>query len=263
MKKFTIFAMVAAAMLAACSDDDDAVAPGSKFDVITFEGDAWNSSVVTSQVYGSEPLYGETQYTWSDAVSGLSGFVSEDSWGTYAYAFSSGGSAISNFIAPAEATITYDEQLSVPGDANGNGGNNGSDNFLVVYSDSSSLAWGNEPAVLTFSNGAKAIDHLYLANTSFMLNSCINGDGITEGLSDTDWFTVTITGYDADGVELANPVVVYMAENGVEVMDWKKVDLSSLGVVSKIEFVCDSSVLSSSLNAIPGYIAIDDIAVVK
>ncbi len=233
------------------------------YSIITFEGDEWNALVPASQSSYTEPLYSNTQYTWSDTATGLSGNVNENGWKYYdtdlAYAFWSGGSIVSNYddgIENADSNV----QLAVP-----IGGYNGSDNFVVVYSDQSTVYYGGEKAALTFDNGARTIDHLYLANTSYMLNSATNGDGYyvpTGGIVSGDYYTVTFTGYDADNNE-TDSVVAYMAYDGVCEMSWKKVSLLELGAVSKITVLCDSNVISSGTNAIPGYVAIDNIAVVK
>ncbi len=258
MKKFSILAFAFAAFALVSCESTENDEPQVEYDVITFEGSEWDALVPSSQSYG-EPLYGDTQVSWSDSATALSGSINADSWGYYTYAFWAGGSAVSNYtdgITGADSNV----QLAVP-----IGGYNSSNNFVVVYSDQSTLYSGGEKAALTFDNGARTIDHLYLANTSYMLNSAINGDGYyvpVGGLIDTDYFTVTFTGYDADDNE-TDSVVAYMAENGVCEMGWKKVSLLELGAVSKITVVCDSSVISGGTNAVPGYIAIDNIAVVK
>lgn len=259
MKKITIWAFALAVVaMVSCSENSEENDGMSNYDVITFEGSEWDALIPSSQSEG-EPLYGNVQESWSDSVTALSGSINTDSYGTYTYAFWAGGSAVSNYTDDIDGADSY-VQLAVP-----IGGYNGSNNFVVVYSDQSTVYYGGEKAALTFDNGARTIDHLYLANTSYMLNSAIYGDGTyvpVGGISDTDYFTVTFTGYDADDNE-TDSVVAYMAEKGVCEMGWKRVSLASLGAVSKITVVCDSSVTYGGTNAVPGYVAIDNIAVVK
>ncbi len=268
MKKFTFLALAFAAVLVSCDKSEDNE-PQVEYDVITFEGSEWDGLVPSSQAYGDAPLYSNTQYTWSDNVTGLSGCVNADpnyssaagSWYPYLYAYSVGGSAISNYTNSVADVKSADEdeydsafnlQLAAP-----IGGYNSSENFLVAYS----------PATLTFTE-AKTIGYLYVTNTSYTLYECTDSNSYVGGLNATDYVTVTFEGFNAEGNSVGS-VDAYLATNGVAITDWKKVNLSSLGEVASIEITCTSSngYTSSYDNVyysnVPSYVAIDNIAVVK
>jgi len=106
---------------------------------------------------------------------------------------------------------------------------------------------------------------MYVTNSAWTVNSVLNGDGFSPKFTADhgDYLTLIITGYDADG-RATGKVQVPLAEfrssegapdEGVVLTEWKWVDLSSLGAISKFEIRHDSSRLST----VPSYVCIDQI----
>ena len=139
-------------------------------------------------------------------------------------------------------------------------GNNGSDNFAVVYD---AGAWGANPAALTFSDQEpRVIESLYVVNTLYTHYVLFYGNDYCTPLADNGFFKVTATGY--FGENQTGTSEFYLAnKNRQFVTKWTKWDLSELGFVDKVVFsVSGSEELYGDwgINA-PTYFAIDDIAV--
>ncbi len=123
-------------------------------------------------------------------------------------------------------------------------GQDDSANYGVGY-----VGWDGLPTV-TFN--AAEIDGLYVTNTNYAYYSMLNGDAFAKKFggddgNDPDWFLLTITGRDVCDVETGS-VELYLADFRFEdnnedyiVDTWEYVELSSLGVVNKLEFSLGSS----------------------
>ena len=182
-----------------------------------------------------------------------------------------GGHAISNFTNPGYAPEDlpagtygwYELQF-----ANLLGGNNGSKNFCVHmgYVDEYNSTTGMCPELqkFTFADGkARVIDHMYVTNICYTLNSLVHGDGFNPPATDTTTFHIVAIGQDANGNEISRTsFALYLGKYSV-VTTWQKWDLSVLGEVVSVGFnLVGSADLYGAygLNA-PGYFAYDDVAV--
>ena len=162
--------------------------------------------------------------------------------------------------------VDYTQQLTCynydlgDGTSREKAGNNGSDNFAVVYD---AGAWGANPAALTFSDQEpRVIESLYVVNTLYTHYVLFYGNDYCTPLADNGFFKVTATGY--FGENQTGTSEFYLAnKNRQFVTKWTKWDLSELGFVDKVVFsVSGSEELYGDwgINA-PTYFAIDDIAV--
>ena len=225
----------------------------------------WSARIDEPQ-YGGPILYG-TGCTWNDEQNTfLSGSVLPYDPETWSGGFSGGGIAISNYGDWLMINVDYTQQLTCynydlgDGTSREKAGNNGSDNFAVVYD---AGAWGANPAALTFSDQEpRVIESLYVVNTLYTEYVLFYGNDYCAPLADNGFFKVTATGY--FGETPTGTSEFYLAnKNRQFVSKWTKWDLSELGFVDKVVFsVSGSEELYGDwgINA-PTYFAIDDIAV--
>lgn len=221
------------------------------------------SSLIDEPQYGGPLLYGNG-CTWADENNTfLSGSVLPYDAITWSGGLSGGGIAISNYADGMLTGSDYTHQLEVynpalDGAGRQGSGNNGSDNFAIVYDGG---AWGTNPAAIVMKNGKTVVESVYVNNTCYVLNSLINGDGYNPPMAADGYFKVTATGY-ADG-EATGSEDFILASNDEYVTFWVMWDLSSLGAVDKIVFTLSGSpdlYGPYGFNA-PAYVAVDDITV--
>ncbi len=141
-------------------------------------------------------------------------------------------------------------------------GQGDSANYAVGF-----IGWA-EPPTVTFN--AAVIDGLYVTNNNYAYYSMLNGDDFAKKFggddgNDPDWFLLTITGKDACDM-VTGTVEFYLADfrfdNNSEdyiVDNWEYVELSSLGVVNKLEFSLSSSDSGPWGMNTPAYFVIDTI----
>lgn len=256
------------------SDDTKVTIPRVGIKVLTFEDtDAkfstytinttnsitkWSDLVDKSQ-YGGALLYNDfatSDYNWYDENNTLL-----KSALLFGGPFWNGGHAISNYSSiDIEANNTYEQQLTVYGEA-GKGGHNGSANFCVHNGyGSPSSGNGTLPAIEFADNIARIIDHMYVNSTTYMYYAYVNGSAFNKAATDSDWFKIIATGYDAAGNKTGE-TEFYLGKGKECVQEWTKWDLSNLGKVTKVEFnVTGTDVGDWGLNT-PAYFAYDDIVV--
>ncbi len=263
--------------LTSCTKDEDS-SDKKNTHVLTFEDvnykagenyigkESWSSLIDTPEYFGSMLYSYTTQNTWTDKNNTLlSGVVNEGvEWDTYEpdWKFWTGGIAISNYYLPVteETEVTYNNQLSVSSGKAGAAGNNGSANFAVMM-DGAAGGMGY-PAYLSFGdNAAHTIDHLYISSTSYLEFSAIYGSSSTAAAGPDDNFTITATGFDADGEETGTTATYEFVKDGKFVTGWNKWDLSGLGKVAKVRFRITSSVTNTYGLSLPAYVALDDVTV--
>lgn len=178
-----------------------------------------------------------------------------------------GGHVVSNYVIEDYSTLPeghygwYELQM-----ANPLGGHNGSANFAVHngYSDFfNSQIYDSSLQTLEFADGVeRVIDHMWVTNTCYVLNSLMYGDGFNSPASETTYIKIVAYGYNANDEETGS-VEFALCENGVPVTEWTKWDLSSLGKVTKIAFnfsASEDQIGSYGMNC-PAYFAYDDVAV--
>ena len=255
--------------LTSCSKTDNPVTPGgddepeSTVRVLTFEdqdykaGDNlvgkrnWTSLVDDAQ-YGGSLLYesDDEEYYWNDENNTFLAFH------TVFYPFWSGGQAISNYVETDITKADYTLQLAVPT----NGGHNGSKNFCVHFGYSGYTGPTGLPAIYFMDGVERVIDHMYVVNTSYTLNSLKNGDGFSQPLPADGWFKIIATGYDAND-NVTGTAEFFLAKDGNIVDDWTLFSLAGLGKVLKVSFDVDGTDKGDwGLNT-PGYFAYDDVTV--
>lgn len=113
----------------------------------------------------------------------------------------------------------------------------------------------------------------HATNTTYTYLSMRDGDAFAKQFGgpsgdDPDWFTLTISGYDAAGVltgtvdfDLAD---FRFADGSLDyiVDEWTWVDLTSLGAVKELGFALSSSDTSGGFLNTPGYFAMDGLTIV-
>ena len=222
------------------------------------------SDLVDDAQYGGELTYnnyGEATYYWYDENNTeIEHSFTTPYWG--------GGHAISNFVIENYETLPdgyygwYELQFATP-----IGGHNNSKNFCVhngYQDDYNSQIYDGKLACFSFKNGKElVIDHMYVTNTCYVLNSLMYGDGFNSPATDETYFKIVAYGYNANDEEVGT-AEFYLCKTGRQfVTDWQKWDLSSLGKVNKVVFNFDASddqIGSYGLNC-PAYFAYDDVAV--
>lgn len=137
------------------------------------------------------------------------------------------------------------------------GGYNGSKNYGVAY-----CAAFNGPCYVTvLSDSAAKVPGFYITNSAYAYDSMNGGDPYAKKFATGDWFLLTITGYDADG-KVTGTKEFYLADMrgdyGYIINDWRYVDLSPLGKVSKIGFELSSSDNGAYGMNTPAYFCFDD-----
>jgi len=122
------------------------------------------------------------------------------------------------------------------------------------------------------------ISSIMITNSNYAGHSMLNGDafakqfgspndanGSLDGTNGEDWFLLTIVGYDGLG-NAKDSVEFYLADyrfanNSQDyiIKDWTNVDVSSIGVVSSLQFKLSSSDVGQWGMNTPAIFAIDDI----
>lgn len=228
------------------------------FHLLTFE-DVADEYLAGPTAYGDN-LYNGGYVGYLDPVTDLFFHTTIDG-----YKFASGGIAISRWND--KLTAGYLNQCSVYyGMHNGgDGGFGNSKTFALIYNST----FGDSGAYMYFqSEGVEhVIDHAYVTNNTYAVLSMENGDAFAKAFSyeDKDWFKLTITGVNAAG-EKTGEVEVYLADfrmpdAGGILTEWKKVDLTPLGKVNRINFSMSSSDGEGMWMNTPSYFCLDNIAV--
>lgn len=225
----------------------------------------WSDLVDDAQYGGTLTYnnYGEATYFWHDGNNTeLKHSFTTPYWG--------GGHAISNYVIngysnddlPEGMYGWYEAQFATT-----NGGNNGSNNFCVHNGYMDFFNTGLYDASLQtieFADGVERIvDHMYVNNICYVLNSLTYGDGFCSAATDTTQFVIVAYGYDAEGNEVGTARFKLCDGKDNIVKEWTKWDLSSLGKVAKIAFNFEASgdiIGDYGLNC-PAYFAYDDVTV--
>lgn len=227
-------------------------------DIATWSDLVDNPQYCGALLYGD---FGEHTYLWYDqGNTELRHSFTTPYW-------AGGGHAISNYVIEDYATLPegyygwYELQLSVP-----NGGYDGSQNFAIhngYIDDFNQQIYNPEVAVIEFADGvARVVDHMWVMNTCYVLNSLTYGDGFCTPALETTSFRIVATGYDATD-SVTGSCEFALCEDGVAISEWSKWDMSALGEVVRIAFnfaASDDLIGEYGLNC-PAYFAYDNIAV--
>ncbi len=221
------------------------------------------SDLIDSQQYGGTLTYDYNGgiYTWYDENN-------TELTHSFTTPYWSGGHAISNYVITDYATLPdgyygwYELQYATP-----IGGHNGSVNFCVhngyVDGFNSSLGYGAHCPAIAFADGvARVVDHMYVTNINYVLNSLTYGDGFNVPASEATYIKVLAYGFDANDNN-TGVAEMYLCRDGKCITTWERFDLSSLGEVVRIEFnfeASDDQIGAYGMNC-PAYFAYDDVAV--
>ena len=138
------------------------------------------------------------------------------------------------------------------------GGYEGSANYGVAFA----AAFNGPCYVTVLSDDPVVVPGFYITNSSYAYNSLTGGDSFAKKFELGDWFKLTITGYDADD-EVTATKDYYLADfrdaaTAYIINDWRYVDLSCLGAVSKIGFELSSTDTSDFGMNTPAYFCFDN-----
>lgn len=260
--------------LAACDDDNDAELPAQpELRVLTFEDNDyrgtdngglgfkdWTSLIDKVQnngplLYPGDDSEGAWRYNWNDENNT---FLASKLPRNYdANKFWGGGHAVSNY---ADTDLTHGDpahQLSVYG----NGGHNGSKNFCIHNGYAEAGDENTKLPSIYFSDGVKrVVDHMWVANTTYVANIIVNGDKMNTPFGEEDFLVVTAVGRNLVGDETGR-TEIFLARGTDYLKEWTNWNLSSLGEVASIEFNVKSSKRNQYGMSVPGYFAYDDVAV--
>ena len=244
-------------------EDEDAKFTSYTLDYAGKTISKWSDLVDDAQYGGTLTYnnYAEATYYWCDENNTeLEHSFTTPYWG--------GGHAISNYVIEDYATLPdghygwYELQF-----ANPIGGHNGSSNFCVHngYQDYfNTQIYDGKLAWFSFKDGKEqVVDHMYVTNTCYFLNSLTYGDGFNQPARDDTYVKIIAYGYDTNN-EATGTAEFYLVNGKNNILTtWKKFDLSSLGKVNKVVFNIEASEDQSGdygLNC-PAYFAYDDVAV--
>ncbi len=139
-------------------------------------------------------------------------------------------------------------------------------NNFVVFRQKNSV-----PVYLETADGE---DHLF---RSLMVNNTAIIDQNSEDFkvfggtdhTDPDWFKLTIKGFNKEGIETGS-IEFYLADYRANskkedyiIKEWKKLNLTSLGKINKLEFSLSSSDVVNNVMRTPAYACIDDIKIIE
>ncbi len=242
-------------------EDEDA-----KFAGYTLYGgaeiDTW-SDLVDDMQYGGSLTYTDFMtdtYYWYDQGN-------TELYHSFTTPYWQGGHVISNYIIEDYSTLPeghygwYELQM-----ANPIGGHNGSTNFAVHngYSDFyNSQIYDSSLQSIEFADGQeRVVDHIYITNTCYVLNSLTYGDGFNTPATEETYIWVVAHGYNANDEHIGT-LEFALCQQGTPITEWTKWDLSPLGKVAKIAFnitASDDQIGDYGMNS-PAYFAYDDVAV--
>lgn len=276
MKNF--FKLLPAALLglalAACTDDDNAELPAQpELRVLTFEDSDYKgtdngglgfrdwSSLIDAPQYNGPLLYPQDDdeeawhYNWNDenntflASELTNNYMDNKYWG--------GGHAVSNYADTDLAHGDFNHQLAVYG----SGGHDGSKNFcvhngFVEEGDS----YSRRPSIYFMDGIERVVDHMWIANTTYVVNAVVNGDGMSSAFGEEDFLTVTAIGRNTLGEETGR-IGIDLARGTEYLKEWTKWNLAPLGEVVRIEFDIRSTKRNDYGMTTPAYFAYDDVAV--
>ena len=260
-RAFTLECVAVSAMRILTFEDADARFTPYTLDYAGVTVEKW-SDLIDSQQYNGPLIYdfsGGTYYWYDEGNTELFHSFVTPYWG--------GGHAISNYVIENYETLPeghygwYELQFSNP-----IGGHNGSSNFAVHngYKDFyNSQIYDAELQGFEFADGvARVVDHMYVTNINYVLNSLTYGDGFNTPATESTYLKVIAYGF--NGEESTGQAEIYLCKDGRFINTWEKFDLSSLGKVTKVVFNFEASEDQSGqygLNC-PAYFAYDDVAVV-
>ncbi len=227
MKQFRLILLAIAAMLATACDGDDG--DEIKTETVTFSNVMLlNDGYQNSASYTEEPWY----------------FInSQDEYSWYGFAFST-----LNDTKTAGPTNEFSVFTTATPST-----------FALAYYQ----AYLNTPVTFRVNDGqVRKVRSIDVCNSTYTALAIRDGSNFSRKFTSGDWYKVIFTGYDVYN-KASGTVEFYAADfrNGKSYIcsEWTKVDLSSLGAVSKIEITMDSSDTGDWGINTPCYICLDNL----
>ena len=205
-----------------------------------------NLSLSAESYWNGSDLGGS--YTATDTfVSGTASYNNVYSYDdTYQYS-SWEGFAYSN-LTDTDTDGLSGQYMAIPGS-----GAKSSDTYAIAYCSS----YASIQPTITLDE-SMVISGIHVSNTNYAYYSMLNGDGFAKQFEAGDWFKLTITGKDEDGLEIGT--VDFLLADGTAIVDaWAWVDLSTLGSVKSLEFALSSSDSGAFGMNTPAYFAMDSL----
>ncbi len=165
---------------------------------------------------------------------------------------------MSNYADTDFANCDFKRQLAVYAA----GGHNGSKNFCVHNGTvASGDTYSKRPSFYFKDGTERIVDHMWVANTAYVVNAIVNGDGQSPAFGQGDFLKVVAIGIDTDGKETGR-CEIFLAKDTDYLKEWTKWSLASLGKVARIEFNVEGSKMGTYGLTTPAYFAYDDVLVV-
>lgn len=144
------------------------------------------------------------------------------------------------------------------------GGGERSANYGIIYGDA---YWGPCIVKLTSNAEGDTVPGISLANTAWVRNAILNGDGMSSqegGFAKDDWFKLTLTGTRADNTTVDKEIYLadYRAADPADryyLDGWQWFDLSDMGKIVSLKFAFSSTKTNSSGSTTPSYVCIDNL----
>ncbi|MDE7077653.1 MAG: DUF4465 domain-containing protein, partial [Alistipes sp.] len=218
------------------------------------------SSLIDNPQYNGPMLYPSTKewlYNWNDDNNTF--LASKSEYNSYGdLLFWGSGHAVSNYTDMDLTHGNYNYQLAVYAA----GGHNGSKNFCIHYGFVKEGDTYSKCPAIYFKDGIeRVVDHMWVMNTTYVVNAIVNGDGMTPGaFDDGDFLKAIAIGFNAAGEETGRSEF-FLAHDTDYLKEWTKWELASLGKVARIEFNMESTRKNDYGMITPAYFAYDDVAV--
>lgn len=263
MKKIFLTLLCAAALFSAACSDDSAV-NNVNYHTINFEGPEW-SQFVSAKSYSGDVM--TEDYIWEDATTTLTlrPVFPDMGYGK----FYGGGATLSNLSSndlAGKGSYEYDLYAYNPSSADSTqgGGADGSNNFLVFFSNDESIASATgvdcRPSIYFRDGKARLIKGCKINSTTYFVNIVENGNEFSPKLAEGDEVKVYATGFDYAG-NTSGTITFTLATYGSTVKEWTAWDLSSLGEVVKVQFDILGGPETEWGMTTPKYFALDDLTI--
>ena len=230
MKQFKLILLAVAAMLATACDDDPEPVPT---ETVTF-----SNVMLLNDGYQSKQSYTEGPWYFIN---------NQDEYSWHGFAFST----LNDTKTPGVENEFSLFSQSKPS------------TFAIAYYQ----AYLNTPVTFRINDGqVRKLQSIEVCNTTFTALAIRDGSNFSRKFTSGDWYKVIFKGYDVYN-QASGVVEFYAADfrNGKSYIcsEWTKVNLSSLGAVSKIEITMDSSDTGEWGINTPCYIGLDNLVYVK
>ncbi|MFZ2632130.1 MAG: DUF4465 domain-containing protein [Desulfosalsimonadaceae bacterium] len=206
------------------------------------------TTTVSAQTVDFEdlPLAAESFWNGSD---GSGGFQSNGT--VFSNSYNTDWASWDGF-AYANLTDTTSEGFTAQYNAIPGSGAGSSQTYAVAYCS----AFAAAPPTITL-DSEKVVTGAYFTNSNYAYYSMTKGDDFAKKFTAGDWFKLTVTGINANGVETGT-VEFKLADGANIVNTWTWGDLSTLGAVKQLTFALSSTDNGDFGMNTPAYFCMDD-----